>query len=123
MKFKAQIGVATGKFSTWSLKITNYITPYGKHLQRLTPVARHPWYSTYQARKNVAHVSKLFILEALKQGYLLHITKNYFDDSTTPPPPQSTHKLLSSCYNGANPLTYYLQNKVHTIAFILLDCL
>lgn len=72
--------------------------------------------------KNVAHVSKLFILEALKQGYLLPITKNYFDDSTAPPP-QSTHKLLSSCYNGANPLTYYLQNKVHTIAFILLDCL
>lgn len=26
--------------------------------------------------KNVAHVSKLFILEALKQGYLLPITKN-----------------------------------------------
>ena len=73
--------------------------------------------------KNVAHVSKLFILEALKQGYLLPITKNYFDDSTAPPPPQSAHKLLSSCYNGANPLTYYLQNKVHTIAFILLDCL
>ena len=73
--------------------------------------------------KNVAHVSKLFILEALKQGYLLPITKNYFDDSTAPPPPQSTHKLLSSCYDGANPLTYYLQNKVHTIAFILLDCL
>lgn len=72
--------------------------------------------------KNVAHVSKLFILEALKQGYLLPITKNYFDDSTASPP-QSTHKLLSSCYNGANPLTYYLQNKVHTIAFILLDCL
>lgn len=72
--------------------------------------------------KNVAHVSKLFILEALKQGCLLPITKNYFDDSTAPPP-QSTHKLLSSCYNGANPLTYYLQNKVHTIAFILLDCL
>ena len=37
--------------------------------------------------KNVAHVSKLFVLEALKQGYLLPITKNYFDDSTTPPPP------------------------------------
>lgn len=37
--------------------------------------------------KNVAHVSKLFILEALKQGYLLPITKNYFDDSTAPPPP------------------------------------
>lgn len=73
--------------------------------------------------KNVAHVSKLFILEALKQGYLLPITKNYFDDSTAPPPPQSTHKLLSSCYNGAYPLTYYLQNKVHTITFILLDCL
>ena len=72
--------------------------------------------------KNVAHVSKLFILEALKQGYLLPITKNYFDDSTAPPP-KSTHKLLSSCYDGANPLTYYLQNKVHTIAFILLDCL
>ena len=36
--------------------------------------------------KNVAHVSKLFILEALKQGYLLPITKNYFDDSTAPPP-------------------------------------
>ena len=76
-------------------------------------------------RKNVAHVSKLFVLEALKQGYLLPIMKNYFDDSTAPPtpPPQSTHKLLSSCYNGANPLIYYLQNKVHTIAFILLDCL
>ena len=26
--------------------------------------------------KNVAHVSKLFILEALKQGYLLPIMKN-----------------------------------------------
>ena len=51
MKFKALIGVATGKFSTWSLKITSYITPYGKHLQRLTPVARHPFYSTYQAKK------------------------------------------------------------------------
>lgn len=51
MKFKALIGVATGKFSTWSLKITNYITPYGKHLQRHTPVARHPCYSTYQAWK------------------------------------------------------------------------
>lgn len=37
--------------------------------------------------KNVAHVSKLFILEALKQGYLLPITKNYFHDSTAPPPP------------------------------------
>ena len=37
--------------------------------------------------KNVAHVSKLFVLEALKQGYLLPITKNYFDDSTAPPPP------------------------------------
>lgn len=73
--------------------------------------------------KNVAHVSKLFILEALKQGYLLPITKNYFDDSTAPPPPQNKHKLLSSCYNGAYPLTYYLQNKVHTITFILLDCL
>lgn len=36
--------------------------------------------------KNVAHVSKLFILEALKQGYLLPITKNYFDDSTAPHP-------------------------------------
>lgn len=37
--------------------------------------------------KNVARVSKLFILEALKQGYLLPITKNYFDDSAAPPPP------------------------------------
>ena len=37
--------------------------------------------------KKVAHVSKLFVLEALKQGYLLPITKNYFDDSTAPPPP------------------------------------
>ena len=36
--------------------------------------------------ENVAHVSKLFILETLKQGYLLPITKNYFDDSTAPPP-------------------------------------
>ena len=75
--------------------------------------------------KNVAHASKLSILEALKQGYLLPITKNYFDDSTAPPPPpKPTHKLLSSCYNGANPLTNYLQNKVHTIALnMLLDCL
>ena len=28
--------------------------------------------------KNVAHVSKLFTLEALKQGYLLPTTKNLF---------------------------------------------
>ena len=42
--------------------------------------------------KNVAHVSKLFVLEALKQGYLLPITKNYFDDSTaSPPPPPNPH--------------------------------
>lgn len=41
--------------------------------------------------KNVAHASKLSILEALKQGYLLPITKNYFDDSTAPPPPPQTH--------------------------------
>ena len=40
---------------------------------------------------NVAHVSKLFILEALKQGYLLPITKNYFEDSTAPPLPPNPH--------------------------------
>ena len=40
--------------------------------------------------KNVAHVSKLFILEALKQGYLLHITKNYLTTQLPPPPPIHT---------------------------------
>ena len=36
--------------------------------------------------KNVVDISKLFILEALKQGCLLPITKNYFNESPTPPP-------------------------------------
>ena len=70
MKFKALIGVATGKFSTWSLKITNnYIIT----LHHMGNICRdlHLLLDTLDIQltklgKTVVHISKLFILEALK---------------------------------------------------------
>ena len=71
--------------------------------------------------KNVAHVSKPFILEALKQGYFVTHHKNYFDDSPAPPPPpQPTHKLLSSCYNGHQD---YITEPIQLIMFHFVSCM